>query len=117
MLTDPDKASLSGKAERLGYWPIIGGIQSQLNPVMWWDFLCQTGSWDPDAVFLLDGVVHGFRMIDKFGRVQPHCNDNYGSCWSVQTFEKLNRLICEELAEGKLSISPGVPVFTLLGQW
>lgn len=102
IVSDPDIDSLSFKAELLGHRLIIDGIRSQLNSVVWRDFLYQTGLWDPDAVYLLDGVVHGFRMIDKSSNISPYCVQNYGSCWSIKAFEKLNALICEEIAEGKL---------------
>lgn len=83
-------------------------IQSQLNPVVWRDFLFWSGSWDPDSVYMLDGVVHGFRMVDKEVRIEQYCRSNYNSCWSVSAFEKMNRIIGEELIEGKLSISQNI---------
>lgn len=75
-----------------------------MNPAVWRNYLKASGSWDQDAVYILDGVVNGFRMTDKDSEIPSYENQNYGSCFSRQSFAKLQEVITREIESGKLSV-------------
>lgn len=41
------------------------GVRSQLKPYAWLEMLTSGSGVDPDFHFLLDGVVNGFRVVNK----------------------------------------------------
>lgn len=93
----------------MGSRPMIEGVSSQLNPAVWREILCESGSWDEDSVYLLDGVINGFRLVDKSSVIEPYLFRNYESCFIEEAKVKLNELIGEELEAGKLSIAEKQP--------
>ena len=58
---------------------------------------------DINSLFLLDGVIHGFKVIDPHAVVESYESTNYKSA-TVDARGYINDIIDNELATGKLSI-------------
>ena len=83
----------------------IDGVYSPLKPNAWAKLLFHEGEWDSDALYLLDGVYNGFRVVDPDAAVPIYDCKNYYSCYEGDNSWKMNNVIINELNEGKLSIS------------
>lgn len=110
ILTEQCFDILQEKAANMGDRPKIAGVTTQVNPSRWRQFLCNSNSWDWDSHYVLDGVVHGFHMLDKSPSISPYEVENYESCFSTKALEKLNNFILQELSQGKLSLCLSKPV-------
>ena len=55
---------------------------------------------DPDRDFLLDGVKDGFRIVDKGTTLHSVETGNYKSATCLENRDKVEKQICEEIAEG-----------------
>lgn len=104
MITNGCLYCLDREASRLGIRPVIDGVSSQLNPAVLREYLYESESWDIDSVYLLDGVINGFRLLDKSAVIAPYQMANYGSCFFEGAYASLNKLILEEVQAGKLSV-------------
>ena len=62
-------------------------------------------SWDPDALFILDGVYNGFRVVDPGASIPVYDCKNYISCFNNGNTEKMNNILYNELATGKVSVT------------
>ena len=59
------------------------------------------GMWDVNAHFLLDGICHGFKLVDPGVQIDGYYNKNYKSA-TVSAFQEINEIIIDELGSGKL---------------
>lgn len=82
---------------------ILDGVTSQMKPKGWANMLTSGSGWDPDIKFLLDGILHGFNMIDKDANVCSYKCKNYSSCWKGSNDENLTSLLNHEVKCGKLT--------------
>lgn len=103
-ISEKDFCKLIYDARHFPQFGKIEGVSSQLNPSVWVEELRNSGSWDPDVHYLLDGVVHGFRMLDADACVPSYVCENYSSCFKPQVKKSMNCLISEEISSGKLSV-------------
>lgn len=97
------------KASRMDDRPMIAGVTSQMNPARWREFLGCSNSWDWDSHYILDGMVHGFHMLDRSPSIKSYEIANYDSCFTRNAKKKLSALIREELADQKLSLCQSKP--------
>ena len=51
-------------------------------------------TWDYDSHFLLDGIMHGFKLVDPQAVIAPYSTKNYVP---VKAMEYIDTLICDEL--------------------
>lgn len=108
-LTDIDLPSLIRKCLSLKVPYYLNGVRSQLNPVAWLDILTSGSGVDPDFHYLLDGVVNGFRVLDRHFPPPGYMCRNYGSCYGVENQKKLAGIVSAEYEAGKLSQVSIVP--------
>ena len=66
-------------------------------------FKAHGGEWDVNSLFLLDGVLHGFKIIDPYTEVLSYESENYKSA-TVDARQYMNDIILKEIALGKLSV-------------
>lgn len=81
----------------------IQGVRSQLKPRVWLDILTSGSGVDPDLHFLLDGIVNGFRVLDRHSLPSGYNCKNYGSCYGVDNHKKLTEIVKSEYDSGKLT--------------
>ena len=94
---------------------ILEGVRSQMNICAWREMLLggpnevygPTGV-DPDAHFLLDGLVHGFKLVDPGSVIHPYICANYMSA-TVSAKDEISDIIISELTDGKLSLVESAP--------
>ena len=84
------------------------GIRSQFNLCGWRAMLAGgpnqvygDSMWDVNAHFLLDGICHGFKLVDPGVQIDGYYNKNYKSA-TVSAFQEINEIIIDELGSGKL---------------
>ena len=87
----------------------IEGTYSPLKPYGWRSMLLDNGAMDQDALFLLDGILHGFKLVDPGADIAEYQNQNYDSA-EVSSKEEMDSLIKTELSQGKFAISKDKPV-------
>ncbi len=69
---------------------------------------------DPDNEFLINGVEHGFQIVDTGSVVVPAHTDNYRSATGQHS--RVERIINEELAEGRyVKLDNPPPLISALG--
>ena len=83
----------------------IDGICSPLNPHAWLNILYDGVSWDSDALFILDGVYNGFRVVDPAANDPVYDCKNYNSCFESSNLVKMKDIFSKELEEGKISLA------------
>ena len=88
----------------------VYNVSSQMNPCGWREMLSGgkdsvfgEGVWDVDSHFLLDGILHGFKLIDPSADIAAYCSRNYASATKDARGE-MDAIIIGELGSGKLSI-------------
>ena len=64
---------------------------------------------DPDRDFLLDGIAHGFHIVDELSLVRSSDSQNYASALTEITKPKLDALFKEEILQGQLTIQECKP--------
>ena len=101
--------SLLGKCHGALDYHIIDDVYSQLNPAAWVNMLYHDGLYDEDAHYILDGVYHGFPVLDPDSNVPIYNVNNYRSCYLDHSKFKLEQTLKEELSSDKLSVVLGVP--------
>ena len=82
--------------------PLLRNISS-------WDYWLKN---DPDRQFIMDGITHGFSIIDPHvdPSTVPHASTvNSRSATTIYNFHKVNDQISEELAQGNYIIAPPQP--------
>ena len=86
------------------------GVRSQMNLCGWRELL--TGGpdkvfgdhgMDPDCHFLLDGMVHGFKLVDPYADIHGYFCRNYESA-TISAYQEINDIFTKELDTGKLSV-------------
>ena len=88
---------------------IVAGVNAQFKPSGWRTMLSGgignvfNGEWDVNSLFLLDGVMHGFKLVDPFVEIPKYECKNYKSA-TEDAYEFMNDIIVDELNRGKLSI-------------
>ena len=71
---------------------------------------------DPDREFLLDGIKNGFRIVDAGSQLKPAEMGNYKSATDPEHRCKVEKQICEEIAEGNYIITDTRPtIISALG--
>ena len=66
-------------------------------------------TWDHHAHYILDGVYHGFRVIDPEASIPVYNVSNYKSCYSPTMYKKVSRTLNNELLTDKISLVGYVP--------
>ena len=86
------------------------GVRSQFNLCGWRsmlsggpDHVFGAGVWDFNSHFLLDGVCHGFKLVDPGALIDGYFNYNYKSA-TVSARTEIDEIIHDELRSGKLCI-------------
>ena len=87
----------------------IEGIYSPLRPKEWHKMLFSGELPDFDALFILDGVLNGFKVTDPEALIPIYDCQNYKSCFAMDYASKLNNILLTELETGKVSISSSKP--------
>ena len=59
--------------------------------------------WDCNSLFLLDGVLHGFKIVDPNANIPSYECKNYSSA-TGEACEFMDNIVLNELALGKLSM-------------
>ena len=72
--------------------------------------LNEDNKWDFDSMFILDGVLNGFRVVDPDAEIPLYDCKNYNSCFSENNYEKMNQIMHSELSAGKISIANTKPL-------
>ena len=88
---------------------MLAGVRSPLRPAPWRDMLFSSATADLDALFLLDGVINGFKLVDPGADIKDYITDNYYSA-AITSQDEVNDIIVAELAQGKFSIVDSKPV-------
>ena len=73
-----------------------------------WREMLLEGDVDEDALFLLDGILTGFKLVDPYADIDDYSTDNYYSA-AVTSKEALDIMILDEISQGKFTISPEKP--------
>ena len=56
---------------------------------------------DPARDFILDGLTHGFRIIEQHSEIHPAECENYKSATNPEVYNKVEEAILSELCEGR----------------
>lgn len=80
----------------------LENVRMQLLPRKWLEMLSYDGKLDPDTHFILDGIFHGFNVIDTNSDITSYHGNNYRSCYVKDHAAKLSSLIDEEISSGKM---------------
>lgn len=87
---------------------VVKGVNAQLKPAGWREMLLEGETVDEDSHFILDGVLHGFKIVDPHAVVPEYETGNYSSA-TVKAFDFINNLLLDELGSGKLSLVKDKP--------
>lgn len=82
-------------------------MQPSLNLKLsaWAEELCD----DPDRQFILDGIEHGFNIIDKNVEVKPVELPNHASCYIKAKKELVHKQVLHEIESGNYIVTPHKP--------
>ena len=109
VITSKDFDALFSKcAETLDYHS-IEGVPSPLRPNGWANMLFDGLHYDFDTLFILDGVLNGFRVVDPSADVPIYDCRHYNSCFEEGVFQKMNNVMLAELNSGRISIAAAKP--------
>ena len=93
----------------------VSGVRSQFSLCGWREMLSGGANsvygkevWDPDAHFILDGICHGFKMVDPGADIDSYFCKNYESA-TVSARSAIDKIIDKELSNGKLSVVSSQP--------
>lgn len=87
---------------------VLDGVRAQLRPAGWRNMLSggpdavYGEGWDINSLFLLDGVINGFKIVDPGAKIAAYETQNYSSA-TVDAFSFIDDIISSELCSGKLS--------------
>ena len=91
-------------------------VRSQMNPCAWRKMLCGgnnsvfgVGKMDVDSHFLLDGIMHGFKLINPTADIVGYFSKNYASATESARVE-IDEIIRNEIEAGKLTVCEKDPV-------
>ena len=89
------------------YPHIVDGVRAQFSPKGWKDMLSGgidhvfgEGNWDSDSHFLLDGCLHGFKLVDPGSCVGAYDSRNYSSA-TIDARKEIEDILRDELSSGK----------------
>ena len=85
---------------------VLDGVRSQLKPAGWRRMLEVIGKEDENCHFIMDGILHGFKIVDPGSVIASYSTANYRSAL-VNAFDFIDNLIKDELESGKLSVPMG----------
>lgn len=85
------------------------GVRAQLHPKAWAHMLTSGTGVDPDINFVLDGILHGFNVVNKNDDIPSYYCKNYASCFVDDNLEKLRNIIETEVTAGKLTLVESTP--------
>ena len=80
---------------------VVAGVSSQLKPAGWREMLLDSEIVDEDSHFILDGIMHGFKIVDPYVNIAGYETENYSSA-TVKAVDFMDNLLKEELDSGKL---------------
>ena len=87
----------------------LSGVPLQLNPcVFFTECYSHPAGVDPKADYIFDGVLNGFRIVDK-EYDGTYFRDNYNSIVGVKAKAKMDKLVSQELSCGKVIKVPNRP--------
>lgn len=109
MLSEKKLDELVRYVEQITEPYIVASVHSQLHPKEWLEMLTSGSGVDPDIHYILDGITHGFRVVDQNIEIEGYCCPNYSSCFSEENKSKLEVLISKEIESGKLTITTQKP--------
>lgn len=101
--TQTDLDSLVTYVREIEFPHIVQGVYSQLRPKEWLTMLVSGSGVDPDIHYVLDGVTHGFKVVNNNAPITGYCCTNYRSCVTGDNKEKLDILLSNEIEMGKLT--------------
>ena len=110
--------SLEDLCTRPSYYPalwsrsdshFIEGIYAPLRPCAWREMLIDGSHTDEDALFLLDGITNGFKLVDPGAHVSEYCTENYFSA-AVTSQPQVDDIIRTEISQGKFTVTSSKPV-------
>ena len=110
LITDKNIAALASKCHATIGFHCIGSVHSPLHPKAWASLLSSGKNWDEDALFILDGVYNGFRVIDPDATIPTYECKNYQSCFNGDNYPKMCAILQNELDAGKVSIAVTKPL-------
>ena len=94
----------------------VCGVRSQFNLSGWRNMLAGgagevygPGLWDVNAHFLLDGICHGFKLVDPGVQLDGYFCKNYDSA-AIQAKSEIDVIIRDEVESGKLSVVSTQPL-------
>lgn len=53
-----------------------------MYPKFWLKMLTSGSGVDPDIHYVLEGMLNGFRVVDREAEVPVYCCGNYNSCYT-----------------------------------
>ena len=99
----------------VGHPHVVKGVRAQFSPKGWREMLSGginkvfgVDTWDYDSHFLLDGCLHGFKLVDPGADIGPYESRNYSSA-TVDARKEIEEILRDELSSGKLSIVEAKP--------
>ena len=110
LISDRDLDLLAKKSSLTVGHHSIHGIRSPLNPNHWACLLLDGECSDKDALFILDGVYNGFRVVDPSAVIPLYECKNYNSCFTDDNLSKMNDVLLSELAAEKISYADSKPL-------
>ena len=88
----------------------LDGVRAQLSPDGWRRMLSGgeslvygRGVWDCDSLFLLDGIMTGFKMVDSKADIGAYFVRNYSST-KGEALEAIESILSNEIDNGKLTV-------------
>ena len=93
MVTETNFNVLVNDCSQCASWHLIEGVGSQMKPAAWLKMLYDenNGCFDPDAHFILDGVLHEFHMVDPKASLDGYFCENYQS--SLSCYQELTSIL------------------------
>ena len=93
----------------------VQGVRAQFSPHGWRvmlgggvDNVFGKDTWDFDSHFLLDGCVHGFKLVDPGADIGAYESANYSSA-TVDARSEIESILRDELSSGKLTLTDSKP--------
>lgn len=88
----------------------LDGIDLQLNLCAFYrECFCNCAGIDENAEYIFDGVLRGFRIVDRNASIPTYNLQNYSSIRHGQFFHEMEKNVSDEVCSGKISISTQIP--------
>ena len=66
-------------------------------------------SWDRNAHYVLEGVYHGFRVLDAGDSIPTYSVQNYSLYFAAKAYSKVTETLIDEISSGKLGFTSTQP--------